>query len=158
MEKEKIAEPGHFSSMRGIIFACMILVPLIPFILALGTGYYYFTTSLENSSIESMKRIVEDHRHMIESFLKERKNDLDFIVHSYTFDDLSQSQTLDTLFKHLQKISPAFSDLGVFNSSGMHIAYHGPYSLKGKIYKDTQWFKEVMKHGLTPYTLITSTH
>jgi len=38
-------------------------------------------------------------------------------------------------------------DLGVFNPSGVHVAYHGPYSLKGKIYKDTQWFKEVMKYG-----------
>lgn len=74
-EKDKIREPGHFSSMRRIIFACMILVPLIPFVLALGTGYYYFTMSLENSSIASMKRIVEDHRYMIESFLKERKTD-----------------------------------------------------------------------------------
>jgi len=147
LEKDKITEPSHFSSMRGIIFACMILFPLIPFILALGTGYYYFTTSLEDSSIESMKRIVEDHRHMIESFLKERKNDLDFIVHSYTFEDLSQSETLDTVFNYLQKKSPAFVDLGVFDPSGVHVAYHGPYSLKGKIYKEMQWFKEVMKHG-----------
>jgi two-component system NtrC family sensor kinase len=29
----------------------------------------------------------------------------------------------------------------------VHVAYHGPYSLRGKIYKDTKWFKEVMKHG-----------
>ncbi len=147
MEKDKITKSGHFSSMRRIIFACMILVPLIPFILALGTGYYYFMTSLENSSIASMKRIVEDHRYMIESFLNERKNDLDFIIHSHTFENLSQSETLDTVFNHLQKKSPAFVDLGVFNPSGVHVAYHGPYSLKGKIYKDTQWFKEVMKYG-----------
>jgi two-component system NtrC family sensor kinase len=133
--------------MRGIIFACMILVPLIPFILALGTGYYYFTTSLEDSSIESMKRIVEDHRHMIESFLKERKNDLDFIIYSYTFQDLSQSETLETVFHHLQKKSTAFVDLGIFNASGMHVAYHGPFSLRGKIYKNTRWFKEVMENG-----------
>jgi len=139
--------PDHFSTLRRVILTCMVLVPLIPFILALGTGYYYFTTSLEDSSIESMKRIVEDHRHMIESFLKERKNDLDFIIHSYTFKDLSQSENLETVFSNLQNKSPAFFDLGVFNPSGVHVAYHGPYSLRGKIYKDTQWFKEVMKHG-----------
>ena len=140
-------EPNPFSSLRRIIFACMIIVPLIPFILALGTGYYYFTTSLESSSIASMKRIVEDHRHMIESFLKERKNDLDFILHSYIFEDLSQSENLATVFDHLQKKSQAFVDLGVFNQAGVHVAYHGPYSLEGKIYKEAEWFKEVMKHG-----------
>ncbi len=125
----------------------MILVPLIPFILVLGTGYYYFKTSIESSTIASMNRIVEDHRHMIESFLNERKNDLDFILYSYTFDDLSQSDQLDTVFDHLQRGSQAFVDLGVFNEDGFHVAYHGPYSLKGKIYKDADWFKEVMKHG-----------
>lgn len=125
----------------------MILVPLIPFVMALGTMYYFFTTSLENNTIASMKRIVEDHRQMIESFLEERKHDLDFILYSYTFDDLSQSEQLDTVFDHLQRKSQAFLDLGVFNKDGFHVAYHGPYSLKGKIYKDTDWFKEVMKHG-----------
>jgi len=139
--------PNPFSTLRRIIFACMIIVPLIPFILALGTGYYYFTTSLESSSIASMKRIVEDHRQMIEIFLKERKNDLDLILHSYTFEDLSQSENLDTVFDHLQKQCQAFVDLGVFNQAGVHVAYHGPYSLEGKIYKEADWFKEVMEHG-----------
>lgn len=125
----------------------MTLVPLIPFILALGTGYYFFTTSLENNTIASMKRIVEDHRQMIASFLEERKHDLYFILYSYTFDDLSQSENLDMVFDHLQRGFPAFVDLGVFDKGGIHVAYHGPYRLKGKVYKDENWFKEVMKHG-----------
>jgi two-component system, NtrC family, sensor kinase len=137
----------YFSTMRRIIFACMIIVPLIPFFLALGTGYYYFTTSLESNTIARMKRIVEDHRQMIESFLEERKHDLDFILNSYSFHDLSQSETLEIIFDHLQNGSQAFVDLGVFNESGVHVAYHGPYSLRGKEYKGTDWFKEVIKHG-----------
>jgi two-component system NtrC family sensor kinase len=140
-------EPNPFSSLRRIIFACMIIVPLIPFLLSLGTGYYYFTTSLGSSTIASMKRIVEDHQQMIESFLKERENDLDLILHSYTFEDLSQSENLGTVFDNLQRQSQAFVDLGVFNQAGVHVAYHGPYSLEGKIYKEADWFKEVMKHG-----------
>jgi len=140
-------ESNHFSAIRRILFTCMILVPLIPFILVLGTGYYYFKTSIESSTIASMNRIVEDHRHMIESFLEERENDLKFILHSYTFDNLSQSGTLETVFDHLQRESQAFVDLGIFNKDGLHVAYRGPYSLKGKVYKDTDWFKEVMKHG-----------
>lgn len=138
---------NHFAMMRKIILTSMILVPLIPFILALGTGYYYFTTSLENSTISSLQRIVEDHRHMIESFLKERKHDLDFILHSYTFEYLSQHEKLDEVFDHLQGGSHAFVDLGVFNEAGVHVAYHGPYSLRGKVYKDEEWFKEVIRHG-----------
>ena len=36
---------NYFSTIRRIIFSNMILVPLIPFILALGTDYYVFTRS-----------------------------------------------------------------------------------------------------------------
>ena len=140
-------ESNHFSTIRRILFTCMILVPLVPFIMVLGIGYYYFKTSIESSTIASMNRIVEDHRHMIESFLEEREHDLDFILHSYTFDDLSNSEQLDTVFNHLQKESRAFVDLGIFNKDGYHVAYHGPYSLKGKVYINENWFKEVMEHG-----------
>ena len=144
---EEILQQNYLATIRNTILTSMILVPLIPFILALGTGYYYFTTSLESSTIASMKRIVEDHRQMIESFLEERKHDLGFILHSYTFEDLSQPEKLETVFDHLQRGSQAFVDLGVFNATGVHVAYHGPYSLRGKVYKDASWFKEVMQHG-----------
>jgi two-component system NtrC family sensor kinase len=125
----------------------MILAPLIPFILALGIGYYHFATSLENGTVASMKRIVGDHRHMIESFLSERKHNLEFILNSYAFEDLSQSENLAAVFGQLQSVSRAFVDLGIFNQEGVHVAYQGPYALVGKVYKDANWFKEVMKHN-----------
>lgn len=125
----------------------MILLPLIPFALTLIIGYSHFTSSIENTTIASMKRIVGDHRHMIESFLEERKANLEFILHSYTFEELSQPENLHEIFIRLQKQSNAFVDMGVFNKEGVHAAYEGPYKLTGKIYKETDWFMEVMKKG-----------
>jgi len=58
-----MAKPNHYAKLKKTILASMILVPFVPFILILGIGYYYFTTSLETSTISSMKRVVEDHRH-----------------------------------------------------------------------------------------------
>ena len=131
--------------MRRIVLASMILLPFIPFILVLGIGYYYFTTSLESSTVSSMERIVEDHRQMIESFLQERKADLAFICNSYTFKELSTPPKLRDVFVYLQKKSHAFSDLGIFNEAGLHVAYHGPFKLTGKTYKDAAWYKEVIR-------------
>ncbi len=125
----------------------MILVPFIPFILVLGIGYYYFTQALEDKTISSMKRIVGDHRQMIESFLRERKADLNFILNTYTFEYLSRPEKLQDIFEFLQKESNAFVDLGIFNANGVHVAYHGPYRLTGKIYLDTEWFKAVVNNG-----------
>ncbi|OQX04039.1 MAG: two-component sensor histidine kinase [Desulfobacteraceae bacterium IS3] len=137
----------HYASMKKLILASMILLPLIPFTLTLIIGYSHFTSSIENTTIASMKRIVADHRHMIESFLEERKANLEFVLHSYTFDELSRHEKLHDIFIRLQKQSNAFVDMGVFNEEGVHLAYEGPYKLTGKIYKETDWFVEVLKKG-----------
>ncbi len=125
----------------------MILVPLIPFILVLGVGYYYFKTSIETSTISSMKRIINDHRHMIESFLMERKGDLELIADSYTFKELSTPRKLLQVFEDLRRVSNAFVDLGIFDEAGLHVAYYGSYKLTGRNYSEADWFKEVMKKG-----------
>jgi two-component system, NtrC family, sensor kinase len=140
-------EQQRYGKLRRLILAIMILVPSAPFIIVLAIGYYYFTTSLENSTIASLKRIVGDHRQMIESFLTERKADLGFVVSSLRFEELSDPQTLYSVFKNLQQKSATFVDLGIFNEEGIHVAYHGPYRLVGKDYSQEDWFKQVMKQG-----------
>ncbi|QTA83032.1 Histidine kinase domain-containing protein, double CACHE domain-containing [Desulfonema limicola] len=137
----------YYKSIRKNVLMSMILIPVIPFILSLGTGYYSFTSSLENSTISSMKRIMEDHSQMIDSFLAERMNDLEFILNTYSYEQVSSPDTLSGIFKNLQAGSEAFVDIGVFNDSGSHVAYHGPYSLKWKVYREEDWFIKVMKKG-----------
>ena len=138
----------RYEALKRVILTFMILLPFIPFILVLGIGYYYFTTALETNTIASMKRVVEDHQQIIESFLKERKSDLEFIVYSYRFEDLADPEELLGVFNQLRKESPAFIDLGIFNEEGIHITYHGPYKLVGRDYGQEDWFKEVLKHGV----------
>ncbi|MFH1122619.1 MAG: ATP-binding protein [Pseudomonadota bacterium] len=141
--------PYRYAALKRLILAIMILVPVVPFVLVLGIGYYYFTTSLESSTIASMKRIVEDHRQMIESFLNERKADLQFILYSYRYEDLADPETFYRTFTQLQIESSAFVDLGIFNEEGIHVIYQGPYKqqLIGRDYGQEAWFREVMKYG-----------
>ena len=74
---------NRYARLRKLVLATMILVPAIPFYVVMGIGYYYFTTSIENSAMASMRRIVEDHRQMIDTFLRERRSDLEFVAESY---------------------------------------------------------------------------
>ncbi|MFH1090040.1 MAG: ATP-binding protein, partial [Pseudomonadota bacterium] len=92
-------------------------------------------------------RVVGDHEQMIELFLKERKSDLNFVTETYRLDQISDKAVLKSVFGNLQHKSTAFSDIGVFDEQGLHLAYHGPYELAGKIYKDAPWFQEVIKKG-----------
>ncbi len=138
---------NHYKSVRETILISMILAPLIPFMITFGIGYYYFTTSLETGTVASLKRIVGDHRHMIDSFLSERKSDLEFISNAYSFEELSRTEKINEVFEFLQKKSNAFVDLGLFDEEGVHVSYHGPYKLRSKVYKDADWFKNVMQKG-----------
>ncbi len=98
-------EKNHYAVMRKNILASMILVPIIPFILVLIIAYSYFTSSIENNTVSSMSRIVGDHRQMIESFLKERRANLEFILSSHSFEDISRPEKLRELFDLLEQQS-----------------------------------------------------
>ncbi len=137
-----------YTSVRRFVLINMIIVPFIPFLLVIGIGYHHFSGSIENSTIASMKRIVGDHRQMISSFLDERKNDLELIVNTVSFDELTRADRLAGIFTQLQKTSSAFSDLGIFDENGLHVAYHGPYNLTGRLYRDSAWFMETIKNGV----------
>jgi two-component system, NtrC family, sensor kinase len=137
-----------YSRMRKAILSSMILVPLIPFVLVIVVGYFYSRISIEARTEESLQRIVEDHRQMIDTFLRERRANLEFIISTESFENLSRPRELEFVYDNLQKISNAFVDLGVFNQDGLHVAYHGPHQLTGKIYRDEPWFKEVMQDGV----------
>ncbi|PIE69429.1 MAG: two-component sensor histidine kinase [Deltaproteobacteria bacterium] len=140
-------EERYYAHIRKHIVMGMILVPVIPFLMIIGVGYHYFSSSIKDNTISSMERIVRDHRDMVASFLKERRADLSFILAEYDVDELKQPETLQRVFDHLHKKSSTFVDLGVVDSQGLHVAYVGPYTLGGRVYKDTTWFKEVMAKG-----------
>lgn len=135
------------AKVKNMLLVSMILVPLVPLVLILGIGYYYFTASVERSTTESMRRIISDHGRMIERFLFERQADLELLLNTYSFEQLGDTEQLRRIFSTLQQRSPAFADLGIFDEKGLHVAYQGPFSLAGIIYKDAPWFREVMQHG-----------
>jgi two-component system NtrC family sensor kinase len=141
-------ESSPYTGVRRFVLANMILVPFIPFLLALSIGNHSFSGSIENSTIASMQRIAGDHRQMIESFLLERKNDLELIVNTASFAELIRPERLSSVFLELQRSSSAFVDLGIFDDTGVHVAYHGPYDLTGKLYRDTPWFRQTLENGI----------
>ncbi len=141
-------EKNPYSAVRRFVLINMIMVPFIPFLFVIGFDYYHFSNSIESSTIASMKRIVGDHRQMISSFLEERQNDLELIVNTVSFDELIMADRLESIFAQLQKTSSAFSDLGIFDENGLHVAYYGPYNLTGRLYREAPWFQETLKNGV----------
>ena len=130
-----------------MVFFIMILVPLIPFVLVLGMGYYYFTSSLQTNTLATVNRIVEDHRQMIDTFLRERRANLEFVLNSYSYTDLTEPEKFYHVYTQLQRSSNAFLDLGLFDQEGIHVMYQGPYRLVGRDYGKEDWFIHVLREG-----------
>lgn len=138
---------NRYISIRRLVFICMVIVPALPFAVTLMIGHYYFSTSLENGAVSTIERIVSDHGRIIDTFLSERKSDLDFVINATHLEDLKRPENLERIFDLLKKKSSAFIDLGVFDASGLHLSYQGPYALTGINYQDADWFREVMAKG-----------
>ena len=144
-EIEKATE--YYAALRRRILASMIIIPVVPFILVLLTGFYYFSNSLQANTESKIRRVAEGHSQLIDSFLHERMADLQLIMDTYGYDRLANQSTVDQVYANLQKMGTAFVDLSVFNEEGVHVAYHGPFQLLGKIYREWFWYKEVVKEG-----------
>ena len=147
MDKNGHKRKEREKRLKRSILTNMIIVPFIPFLLAMGVSFYFFTTTLENKTVNSLKRIVQDHCEMIDSFLIERKSDLELIANTYSFEQINSANTINIIFENLKIRSGAFIDLGLFDSRGIHVKYSGKYQLKGKEYKDEVWFKKVLETG-----------
>jgi len=133
--------------LKRAIFLNMTFFPMIPFIIALGISFYFFSSALDKSTQASLERILTDHRKMIESFLIERKSDLELITRAYTFDDIMADDAISTVCQSLQERSAAFVDLGLFDETGKHLRYSGSFALAGKSYTQEPWFRNTMDRG-----------
>jgi two-component system NtrC family sensor kinase len=138
----------RYKKIRIKILLSMLLVPLLPYIFGSAVGFVLGSRHIQSSTLASMNRIVADHSRIVESFLAERRADLEFVADNFGFEALSDSATLSAVFENLQKHSPAFVDMGVFDRTGLHVAYQGPYELAGKNYADAPWFNEAKNKGV----------
>ncbi|MEW6203504.1 MAG: ATP-binding protein [bacterium] len=137
-----------FKHIRRVILSRVLLVPFIIVMLVFGTLLYYFASNLRDQVASQLVRIADGHRNLIEQFLQERAYDLKFAAASHSFKGIGYENKLALILEQLQTGSPAFFDLGVFDERADHIAYVGPYNLKGKNYADSEWFKAVQKKNI----------
>lgn len=128
-----------------LTIACFSLIPLV----TLGFFIYTEFSTAYNDKLESnLQIIIENKAHSLDMYLQERTCQLRTLAFNNTFDQLSDERFLSELFGFIQSTSHSFIDIGVIDKDGNHVAYAGPYKLKGLNYKDERWFNEVMVRGM----------
>jgi two-component system, NtrC family, sensor kinase len=128
---------------RKFVFLTLIssLVPL----LLVGWGIYIYYSNFSSARVtEYFQSQVEDHRKIIELFLKERTADLQLVAMTHSLEELQKSGNLMAVLSAINQEGQFFTDLGLINEQGRHLAYIGPYNLMDKDYSQSFWFKELM--------------
>ena len=66
---------------------------------------------------------------------------------AHIFQKMVSENKLTRILTIMNETAGAFVDLGVIDAQGNHLAYMGPYDLKGRNYHEQIWFAEVMGKG-----------
>jgi len=136
-----------YINLQRKIMLIILCVSIIPLVFLGETIYYRFARTYGEKIEDQIKYRTRSLSDAVEIFLRERTAILATIVDTHSFDDLKQQKNLARMFKVISRRTDGLIDLGVIDSAGQHLAYAGPYNLKGLNYFQQAWFNEVMTKG-----------
>ncbi len=148
--KTKEKDYPYFRGVWNRVVVALTAASFIPLILIGGGMYYYATSALKEKTLTTLRMQVINHKNAIDQFLAERTMDLKVVSASLGLDSLITPGVLEGVFLSLRSAEgrSCFTDLGIIDDQGRHLAYVGPYDLISKNYKDAPWFKAVMERDV----------
>lgn len=139
--------PRRYNVLRRNMIIIMAVVTILPLFLMALINHHAYQTALKREIITPLATLVNKSKHSFELFLTERLSAVSFIASAYSFEELADQKMLSRIFRVMKLEFGGFVDLGLIDSSGLQVSYVGPYELRGKMYKDHDWFKEVVVRG-----------
>jgi two-component system NtrC family sensor kinase len=124
------------------------MVSLAPLVVLGATIYHQFARMFEEKIEEQITYRASAQAKAVGLFLKERTAILCAMADTHTFNHMNDGKNLARIFEVMNARAGAFVDLGVISNSGQHLAYVGPYDLKGLNYYQQSWFNDVMNKGV----------
>lgn len=136
-----------YASLQRNIILITLLVAFAP-LFALGTIIYSQFFEMYRTKVEEQIQYrARAQAETVDLFLKERFAILAAMADTHTYQEMIQDKNLAEVFRVMNLRAGAFVDLGVINNAGQHLAYVGPYDLRGLNYYQQSWFGEVMSKG-----------
>ncbi|MCG6918787.1 MAG: two-component sensor histidine kinase [Deltaproteobacteria bacterium] len=140
--------PERYDLLRKNFVLIVCATAVIPLLLMAAINYYQYQSALKEEIVKPLRRLITNTQHTLELFLSERESTLRLLIRERSFEELSNQARLNFIFQSLKAEFPEFVDLGLIDSSGLQRSYAGPYELKGKNYRDQDWFQEVQLRGV----------
>jgi two-component system NtrC family sensor kinase len=115
--------------------------------------YIQYDGLMRESHRLHLKAIAESQANTLDLFLEERRINLVNLIDDPRFEFPPAPATAQTNLAKLKKDSPTFVDIGYFDSSGVQIAYAGPFpALEKRNYYSEPWYVS-LKNGHDDYII-----
>jgi two-component system NtrC family sensor kinase len=137
-----------YSNLQRKIIVVTLLVSFAPLLLLGATIYYQFARMYKEKIEEQIRYRAKAQADSVDLFLKERTAILCAMADTHPLGDIIDDRYLSHIFEVMNLRAGAFVDLGVIDNTGQHLAYVGPYDLRGLNYYRQPWFGEVMSKGV----------
>jgi two-component system, NtrC family, sensor kinase len=144
-----VAASSYYSKLSLRFVLITVACSVVPLLIVGWAINLYYARSAELHMMENFRAQAEHHRRIIELFLDERSAGIQLIARTHSLDYLSERGNLHRVFETMNhEYDESFTDLGVIDEFGKHVAYIGPYDLKERDYSRSFWFKSVMEQGV----------
>jgi len=138
----------YFRRTWNTVVVALLGAAFVPLMIIGGGMYLYMSMLLKQKTVASLRVDALELKNGVDQFLVERTEDLKLIAANVGLAGLRDSDRLQSVFQSLQQQLPCFTDLGVIDDAGRHMAYVGPYDLLSKNYRNAQWFQIAMSRGV----------
>lgn len=145
MKQIQHEKPIPYRGASRRILLTFIIVSFLPLMIITGSVLYQSHIFYHEKIRTQMEYLVKIHTQNIDTFLKERLNNIRHLAANTSFVDLRDEAYLRKMLESLQnEYGPVFSDLGVVDNSGRQLSYTGPFRLVNADYSDAGWFKNAI--------------
>ncbi|MFO7462207.1 MAG: ATP-binding protein [Desulfatiglandales bacterium] len=138
----------YFRRLWNSVVVALLAASFIPLLVIGGGMYYHTVTLIEAKTLASLRTEVSYHRKAMDEFLAERTLNLKLLASNLGLDYLTAPGNLEKAFNSMQGEIPCFTDLGIIDDQGRHLAYTGPYDLLSKNYREAPWFRKLMERDV----------
>lgn len=123
----------------------VIFVSFTPMVLVIVLLLSQFRTSYEARAEAHLTELVTKHKQNIDSFLKERLNDIRYFSRTHEIPQLCDEAFLSARLAILQaEYGTVFADMGIVDDKGLQVAYAGPFKLGKANYHEAEWFRQAI--------------
>jgi two-component system NtrC family sensor kinase len=134
---------GHYRRLFRRFVFLTLFSSILPLLLIGWVINYYYTDFVLHRTQAAFKTQLEQHRKLVDQFLQEQIAKLTLVAQANSKAFLADEANLLKIYENISEKSGAFTDLGLIDESGRHLAYIGPYDLIDRNYANAFWFKEI---------------